>query len=231
MLLCAAGCGVELEHNLEEREANQVLAVLDEAGITADKQAEDGPGGRYLVSVPRADVPRAVRLLAERDLPRRGPPGLSALSSSLLPSPTESRARYAAALSAELERTLQAVPGVQAARVHVALPSEDPLVPDEPGPRPTASLLVRARGPLGLDDAALKRLVAGAVQGLLPADVSVAITREEPLPQPRPTVARGRDRMTTVAASALVVILLLGLGLVVTALRLSSLKRRLLDRS
>src|SRR5204863_291316 len=44
-----SGCSVELEHGLGERQANEVVAVLDRAGIAADKVADEAPGGFKVV--------------------------------------------------------------------------------------------------------------------------------------------------------------------------------------
>src|SRR5262245_5036812 len=115
------GCGVELEHGLDERQANQVASLLETEGISADKVVEDAQGGTFKVVVPRADAPRAFQLLEAHDLPRRGQRGLQETyaDGTLLPSGIEERARLASAIQADLERTLQGIPGVTAARVHV----------------------------------------------------------------------------------------------------------------
>jgi type III secretion protein J len=120
-----SGCGVELEHGLDERQANEVTAVLESSGIAADKIAEDNNANAYKIVVPRAEAGRAFSLLESRDLPRRAMRGLSDTfaGGTLLPSPVEDRARYAAALAVELERSLEEIPGVVSARVHLALPA------------------------------------------------------------------------------------------------------------
>ena len=45
MLLAAVGCGVELEHGLDERQANQVAAALERADL-APEQQPPGDGKR-----------------------------------------------------------------------------------------------------------------------------------------------------------------------------------------
>jgi type III secretion protein J len=235
---CAlAGCGVELEHGLDERQANEIAAVLEQAGVAADKLPEEGQASGYKIVVPRGEAGRAFALLEARDLPRRGQRGLAETfgKDTLLPSPVEDRARYAAALAAELERTLEAVPGVTTARVHLALPPEESLVGDAAHARPTAAVLLKTtpRTP-ALAEADVKRLVAGAVPGLQSADVGVVITGGAAEPSPPPfervgplRVARESRTLTaTLATSALGLILLLSLGLAYTALRLGQLRRR-----
>ena len=234
-----AGCGVELEHGLDEHQANEVAAVLESAGIAADKVPEDNNANAYKIVVARADAGRAFALLEARDLPRRALRGLSDTfaGNSLLPSPIEDRARYSAALAVELERSLEEIPGVVAARVHLALPADEPLVGDAPHARPTASVLLKTKGALALSDGDVKRLVAGAVQDLAPADVGVVVTSTvvepgaPPLDRVGPVrVARESRTLTAaLATSGLVLILLLSLGLVFAALRLGQLRRRVRD--
>lgn len=235
MLLLLAGCGVELEHGLDERQANQAVTLLAGSGISADKVAGDGPASTYTIVVPREDAARAFRLLEDHDLPRQGQKGLAETfaDSSLLPSPIEDQARYAAALQAELERTLEGLPHVTSARVHLALPVDDPLS-GAPAARPTGSVLLKVHGKMQLATAEIARLVAGAVPELRPEDVSVVVAplaaESDPPALDRlgpVAVARGsRTTVATLAASGLVMILLLGLGLVVAALRLGRLRRR-----
>ncbi len=234
-----AGCGVELEHGLDERQANEIAAVLESAGIGADKVPEEGQGNAYKIVVARGEAGRAFSLLEAHDLPRRALRGLSDTfaGGTLLPSPVEDRARYAAALAAELERSLEDIPGVVAARVHLALPPDEPLVGDVAHARPTASVLLKTQHTPAASDADVKRLVAGAVHGLATADVNVVMAPAAVDATPPPfervgplRVARdSKTLMATLATSGFVVILLLSLGLVFAALRLVQLRRRLRD--
>ncbi|HZS41038.1 MAG TPA: secretion protein [Polyangia bacterium] len=237
LVVCAAGCGVELEHGLDERQANQVAALLETAGLPADKVADDQGG--YKIVVARADVARAFTLLEAHDLPRRGQKGLAETfgDSSLLPSAVEERARYAAAMAAELERTLEAMPGVTAARVHLALPADDPLATAGAHGRPTASVLVKARGTLPASEADVRRLVAGAVATLQPADVSVVFAAAPPDDNAPPLdhfgplrVAHGeRATVAALSLSGLGLIMLLSIAVALAALRNGTLRRRLRD--
>src|SRR5262245_51080348 len=237
-MLC--GCGVELEHGLDERQANQVVALLEQNGVGADKEREQS--GAFTIVIGRGDAARAFALLEANDLPRHGQKGLAETfgSGGILPSAVEERARLAAALASELERTLEAVPSVRTARVHLALPEPTPL--GEGGdPRPTASVLLKAaRSPasaMPISESEVRRIVAGAVHGLQAADVSVVIAPVVPEGTAPPLDRLGPVRVahesrTTLAAFAtggLALILVLSLGIVGVSLRLSSAKRRLRD--
>ena len=84
------------------------------------------------------------------------------------------RIDYQRALEGELSNTLQAMDGVDAATVHLALPEESVFV-DEAG-NPTASVLIESRGltEIGGDQVdAIVHLVASSVKNMQPADVTV----------------------------------------------------------
>lgn len=233
-LVVACGCGVELEHGLDERQANQVTAVLAGAGIAADK-VRDGDG-RFKVVVPRGAQSRAFQVLERHDLPRRGQHGLGeAFSGSrILPSAVEERARLMAALKADLERSLEGLAGVLSAHVHLALPEADPLAGAAPA-RPTASVLLRSEGALPIQEDDVRRLVSGAVPSLDAEAVSVVVARVEAAPPAPPLYrlgplqvsAESRDPLVRLLVSALVLLVLLAVLMVLAAVRLERLRRRL----
>ncbi|HJZ88595.1 MAG TPA: hypothetical protein VKN99_25655 [Polyangia bacterium] len=188
-LACAlAACTADLEHGLTENQANRMIAALLPAGVAAEKVPEGAPGGEsatYTLRVPAGEAARALDILRAADLPREPGRAAAALErASLLPTPAEERARYQAGLASEIGRTLEAIDGVLAARVHLALPEPaGELGADAPAPpgRPlaTASVLLKVRPErapsVSVED--MQRLVAGAVAGLAPADVRIVIAR------------------------------------------------------
>lgn len=195
--LLLAGCArEELLHDLDERQASEVVVALDDGGIGARKVRPGGAEGAFAVEVSPEDAPRALRVLAERDLPRPRPPGFGEVfaKGGLVPTPTEERARYQHAVAGELARSLEGLDGVVGARVHIALADTDPLHPGE-RPPPRASVLVRCRPTACAAvrdlEPGLRALVAGAADRLDPAAVSVVVTeareapRTEPPPRPR----------------------------------------------
>ena len=237
---CAAGCGMELEHGLDERQANEVVAALDRAGIAADKSGDDKPG-TYQVLIPRADAARAFQVLETGGLPRRSAKGVGEAfaEKGLLPSATAERARLQASLAIDLERTLEALPQVASARVHLALPEEEPLHAGSARQRPTASVLLRTRGATDPFDGEVKRLVAGAVHGLQGVDVSVVISQAMADPAPSELAQVGPLRVSRSSrglaigflTGALGAILLLSLAVMVLAARLATLRQRLRERA
>jgi type III secretion protein J len=188
------GCGrEELLHGLDERQASEVLVALDERGVVAAKAREDGTEERWRVEVDRGEAARAHRILADRDLPRARPPGVAEVfgKGSMVPTPTEEHALLLHALSGELARSVEAVEGVLAARVHLGLREPDPLRPSERA-APRASVLVKCRASacaaIRALEPGLRAMVAGAVEGLDPGAVALVVTEaadSPPAPPPR----------------------------------------------
>lgn len=197
--LAFAGCRVELNRGLPERDANETVAVLMRAGVPASRSPETkdsarGPGAQertYTVSVDEARFADAVDALRAAGLPRERAVPFSDLfrGNGLVPSPTEERARLLFATNQALSRTIADIDGVVAAHVHVVLPEPDPLRRD-PAPA-TASVLIRhapdALPQLGALLPQIKKLVTNAVTGLSYDRVEVAMV---PAEAPRPAVAQ-----------------------------------------
>lgn len=180
-LLLLAGCSAELLHDLDDGDANAVLNALDREGIAARKLREtQGTSSSYTVAVNRDDAARAWGVLRSQNLP---PPKLQGLGEvfghvGLVPTSTQERALLHHALAGELTRTLQGIEGVQQTRVHVVLPEPSPFaLPDAARPQPRAAVLLRVSADCRLNEAEAQRLVAGAIDGLDPARVSVVLHR------------------------------------------------------
>jgi type III secretion protein J len=223
----AVGCDVELYHDLPERRANEAVLALREAGVRADKRLEQRAVGprpaSFAVTVAPADEPRALQLLAERGLPRAVSPPATA-ASSLLGLGGDGRAAAVTALQASLGETLESLPAVQEARVHLALPEPEPLHPLGQL-RPTASVLLRLRTPLPLAAADVALLVARAVPGLDAADVAVVSTPALAAPAPAgPTERPAAGRSATWLIPLLLSLCVALLGACVALL--SALRRR-----
>jgi type III secretion protein J len=181
-VVALAGCaGEEVLHGLDERQANEVLVALDQGGVAASKVREDGADERWRVEVSRGEGARAHRVLAERELPRVRAPGLGEVfgKGSMVPTPVEEHALLLHALAGELARSMEAVDGVVAARVHVGVRPPDPLRPGERG-APRASVLLKCRASacaaVRALEPGLRAMVAGAVDGLEPASVALVVT-------------------------------------------------------
>src|SRR5262245_61075604 len=179
-----AACSTNILHGVDERSANEATAALERAGIGAEKLPDEGAaagaGATYTIRVAHADGTRAVDLLRALGLPRDRRRGFSETygQPSLIPTPSEERARYVDALTGEIERTLESADGVVSARVHLVLEENDPLATDaKPRSAARAAVLLKARpGTTPLSEGDVQKLVAGSVAGLEPAAVSVVVT-------------------------------------------------------
>src|SRR5262245_14910298 len=180
----AGGCSTNILHGVDERSANEATAALERAGIGAEKLPDEGAatggGATYTIRVARGDGTRAVDLLRALGLPHDRRRGFAETygQPSLIPTPSEERARYVDALAGEIERTLESADGVVSARVHLVLEESDPLATDAKPRNPArAAVLRKARpGATPLSENDVQKLVSGSVAGLQPAAVSVVVT-------------------------------------------------------
>lgn len=171
-----AGCSVPVATDLDEDAANEIVHVLGDHGVAAEKVEKSGRGGRFSVDVGRGDLSFALSLMAGEELPSRVPPGLAEAleDGALIPSRADEHARRLLGTAGELSRSLRSVDGVIAAHVHLASPLASPLSPEGTPSEPSASVLLKHRGETPpLPDRDVQRLVAGAVPGLASTGVVV----------------------------------------------------------
>lgn len=161
-----------LYSGLNAQDISRIGAVLKEAGIDFDVNSE---GTRVMVR--REQTAEARMLLAEKGLPsssnagyelfdKLGPIGLTSFMQEV------TRVR---AIEGELARTIQAMKGVKAARVHIVLPETGSF---RRGRQPaSASVVIRTEMSADASTAhAIRHLVSAAVPGLTVDDISVLST-------------------------------------------------------
>lgn len=152
---------------LEGRGAAEVIAALDSRAAAYEVR-----GDAIYVAAAERDALRMS--LAGEGLPATGGAGYELLDTMSGFGTTAQMfdAAYWRAKEGELARTIVASPQIRTARVHIAVPTGQPFRQDR---RPSASIAVTtAAGVLPPSHAkALKFLVASAVAGMTPADVSV----------------------------------------------------------
>ena len=224
LALVGFGCAVPVASGLEDTDANRIVVAFDHAGVDAVKEADPGGEGKWRVTVSHDDVPVALGVLRDQELPRASPAGvLDAVGKgSLVPSEGAEHAQLIAGMGGDLERTLEGVDGVLSARVHLNLPVQGPMR-ETPTARATAGVLLEYSGatpPIASEN--VQRLVAGACSGLAPADVAVVmVSRPAPVRASSTeithvgpfAVTRATSRLLTgVLVSALVVASTLLLG-------------------
>jgi type III secretion protein J len=205
MLLAACG-KAELYSKLTEAQANEMIAVLQSAGIEASK-ADGGEAG-WTLTTPSGDFARAVEVLHAQGLPREEFATLGTVfkKEGFVSSPTEERARLVYGMSQELSHTVSEIDGVIQARVHLVLPEREPLAQ---GTQPaSASVFIKYRPGANIDAQVgkIKTLVVNSVEGLKYENVSVATFPAQPLPVVQ--VSRGRSGIGEVIAPVVAAVLL-----------------------
>ncbi|PSH70195.1 EscJ/YscJ/HrcJ family type III secretion inner membrane ring protein [Phyllobacterium brassicacearum] len=173
--LCLAiqACKEDLYTNLEEREANAMVAVLLQKGIPASRVIQKN--GKLSVTVEESQFAQAVTALNEAGLPKTQFATMGSVfkQEGLVASPVQERAQMIYALSEELSRTVSEIDGVVSARVHVVLPDNDPL--QRNAVPASASVFIRHEPGLDINTLIpqIKTLVANGIAGLTYEKVSV----------------------------------------------------------
>jgi flagellar M-ring protein FliF len=181
-----------LYSDLEARDAAAIVAALERARIPHRL----GAGGAQVL-VAESEVPRARLLLARDGLPSGGGVGWEIFdrSDSLTTTPFQQDINRIRALEGELARTIRGLSGVRTARVHLVLPRREPFQRERPEAQ--ASVVLSMIGSQRLDREAVQavlHLVATAVPGLRPQNISIVDSRGELL-------ARGGQPIGTGAAA------------------------------
>jgi type III secretion protein J len=184
-------CSSPVAGGLDEPEADTVLAALGRAGVEATKENDSQNSGRFTITVAHDQALHALAVLDSEGLPRPNPAGIldTVGKGDLVPSADSERATYAAGLSGEFEKTLEAVDGVLRARVHLNLPEPDPLR-NAPPAKATASVLLTIRAgsnPIAADE--VKKIVAGGSPSLSASDVEVVMIPRATAPSSEASLA------------------------------------------
>jgi len=221
LLLLLLGCSASVVQGLDEPAANEAMAVLERDGIAVEKAQEEGTADRptFRLRVPRGDATRALAVLQALDLPRPPRQGLAETYAhpSLVPSAEEEEARFLAAKENDLAATLEAADGVARARVHLvgAASAGAPTLVGSSPPRGRAAVFLKTLpSKAALSPAQVQRLVAGAVQGLEPEDVTVVVAPAAGAVPADVWSAVGPIRVSPSSRSLLLAIFAAGLGVI-----------------
>ncbi|MBI2337216.1 MAG: hypothetical protein HYU97_10710 [Deltaproteobacteria bacterium] len=256
LLALFSGCGgVVVQHDLSERDANDIFVALHEEGIGAQvDRTEKAQDVSYLVKVAKKDVIAARKVLQERNLPRPPRVGMEELcgKDSLVPSIEEERCKKMLGLQGTLVKNLEKdYPGIVSASVILNIPTVSEFSTETQGSkRPSASVLIQARSDQSnnnLTEAKIQRYVANAVEGLDPRDVAVVLSfvdlpksmGEGPtvvgnnLPQNMTSIAgmvmtsASKGRFKIYASVMLVLLIVVSAGLIFNVIRMTKLRQEL----
>lgn len=167
--------------NLDPEDANKVVEALQTDRIRYEIK-ENGSA----VYVPRDDVYELRLRFAGEGLVSDGPVGYELFDQGTLGmTDFMQKLNFKRALEGELARTITNVRQVEVARVHLVMPERSPF--REAQAQPTASVVLKLAGGTRLTTEqidGITQLVAGAVEGLAPTDVTVLDTRGNLLSNP-----------------------------------------------
>lgn len=177
---------VTLYSGLKVDEA-QTLAARLAAKSIAYQLSPDGS----TLQVPASQLDAARLETAAQGLPRNARLGFELFDTpNWAGSDFSEKVNYQRALEGELERTLQTLDEVESARVHLVLPEDSLFAGQEREAK--AAVILKTRGSRLSEQAqlAIPRLVASAVEGLLPENVTV-VDADSNTPLVRPSDSNG----------------------------------------
>ncbi|MDH7791018.1 flagellar M-ring protein FliF [Ochrobactrum sp. AN78] len=157
---------------LSRDDVNRMGLALGEAGIAFDVKSD---GSSILVPVGKAEQARMY--LAEKGLPTSNNAGYELFDNmgSLGLTSFMQEITHVRALEGEIARTIQAIRGVKAARVHIVLAEKGSFRRGDQ--KPSASVVIRAEGGFAAESAqSIRQLVAAAVPSLDASSVTVLDT-------------------------------------------------------
>lgn len=173
---------VALYSNLSLSDSASAVAVLSASHISYSLS----DGGQTIL-VPASSLDTARLALAAKNLPSGGSSSYALFdgSNALTDSDFLDNINETRALNGELEQTIEQMQGIAQARVNIVLPHQEPFA-QNPDPA-QASVLLTLSGPAQLDQTgvdAILNLVASAVPGLKPQNISIADSRGDLLAEP-----------------------------------------------
>lgn len=229
VFLTLSACSAQIQHGLDERDANEIITALAARGFDARKVPEKGKKPTWAIELDEARATEAMRVLTELKLPRPQRLKTQALAQNvgLIETPAAERLRQLEAQEGDIEESLETMDGVTSAAVELVVPP-----PPRPGAAPVpskASVLLRvqpdAMERMQQQRGELRALVAASVDGLSADEVVLVIDAVvlPPPPEPASTTAPSLRPLVIAMGAALSVVALL---VVFLAWRLQQAKRK-----
>ena len=166
-----------LYSELDLRDSAQVAATLDKLHVVYDVK-----GGGSQIFVASDQIDRLRLALAREGLPTGGSVGYEVFdrSDSLTSNQFQQQINQLRALEGELGRTIRTIRGVRNARVHLVLAKREPFAREQQQAQASIIVAMTGAGRMSDDEVqAIVNLVASAVPGLKPQNISVVDNRGE----------------------------------------------------
>lgn len=156
--------------NFSDKDGGDIVASLEQMNVPY-KFSEGGTA----ILVPAAQVHQARLKIAAQGLPKGGNIGFELLENQKFGvSQFVEQVNFQRGLEGELERSVQSISAVQAARIHLAIPKPSVFVRDQQ--KPSASVLLNLHPGRTLDQpqvSAIVHLVASSIPELSPSSVTI----------------------------------------------------------
>ncbi|POT59516.1 EscJ/YscJ/HrcJ family type III secretion inner membrane ring protein [Citrobacter amalonaticus] len=181
LILCLfilSGCDSELVSNISERQANEIIALLEQNNI--DAQKIKGDKGVFSVRVDKGYMSDSIELLNTYNLPSADHVEIAGQfpSDSMVSTPLGEKVRLISAIEQRLGQTIQELDNITTSRVHLSYPlkgdSDESLIP------PSASVLLIYKNAINeaeyIDK--IKRLIKNSLSTIQYEDISVVIFKK-----------------------------------------------------
>ncbi len=174
MCVLLIGCKETLYSNLNEREANEMLAVLASVGIESSRARDKNDN--YDLLVDTVDIATSVTVLKNSGYPKEQFETLGDVfsASGIVGTPFEQHARFIHAMNQELASAITTISGVRTARVLINAPTQGRY--DRSMPAAGASVTIHHEVDFEPSHATalIKQIVSSSVSNLEYDDVAVA---------------------------------------------------------
>ncbi len=171
------GCdGATVVEDRSQREAIEIVALLNRYGINSSLKKESGSKGKYSVEVDKRYQGQATTLLFEKGYPKESETSFTDLiaQKGLIPNSREIESlRLDHAMAVELEEMIRSHPGISFTKVIVRLNYQ------KQSGEPSVSVLLQTKKGIEVKSEQIEEIVLRAVPGIKKEDVSVTTHPEE----------------------------------------------------
>lgn len=175
-LVVLSGCReVKVAEELTQRQATEIVAILNSSGVAAEASRETGSGSKYTVVVDSEHYVNAVSILHQRGLPGERQPTFQELveQRGFIPNSREVEAlRLDYARAINIQEALLEYPPVATAKVLLNLEAR------KAGEAPGVSIVVQKRAGKEIDKERITEIVGKIMPSIASQDISILESEE-----------------------------------------------------